>query len=137
MRESIREQRLVARLATGFGILAVLLAGIGLYGVMSYAVNRRTSEIGLRVALGAEGHNVMTMILWDALRVVLLGLIVGVPVALASTRLLRSQLHGIQPADPVALSGALVVLLVCALVAALIPALRASRVAPLTALRQE
>jgi predicted permease len=138
MRESISEERLVARLATGFGILAMLLAGIGLYGVMNYAVTRRTREIGLRVALGAERGNVVTMILRDALRIVIVGLAIGIPAAFAATRLLRSQLHGVQPADPVAITGALTLLLLCAIAAALVPAIRASRrVAPLVALRQE
>jgi ABC-type antimicrobial peptide transport system permease subunit len=138
MRESITEDRLVARLATGFRILAMLLAGIGLYGVMNYAVARRTREIGLRVALGAERGAVVTMILRDALRIVIVGLAIGIPAAFAATRLLRSQLHGVQPADPVAITGALTLLLLCAIAAALVPAIRASRrVAPLVALRQE
>jgi predicted permease len=137
MRQSVREQRLVARLATGFGVLAVLLAAIGLYGVMSYAVTRRTGEIGLRVALGADRERVVGLILSDALKVVGIGLVVGIPVALAATRLLRSQLHGVHPADPVVMGAALVVLTVSAIVAALIPAMRASRIDPLVALRQE
>jgi predicted permease len=137
MRESIREQRLVTRLATGFGILAVLLAGIGLYGVMTYAVSRRTGEIGLRVALGAERGNLMAMILGDALRVVVVGLGVGIPAALAATRLLSSQLQGVRLADPIAVGAALTILLGCAVVAALIPAFRAANTPPLAALRQE
>ena len=137
MRESIREQRLVTRLATGFGILAVFFAGIGLYGVMNYAVSRRTSEIGLRVALGAERRTLMTMILGDALRVVVVGVAVGIPAAFAAMRLLSSQLHGIRAADPAAIAATLAILTGCAVVASLIPALRAANTSPLSALRQE
>jgi ABC-type antimicrobial peptide transport system permease subunit len=115
----------------------VLLAGIGLYGVMTYAVSRRTGEIGLRVALGAERGNLMAMILGDALRVVVVGLGVGIPAALAATRLLSSQLQGVRLADPIAVGAALTILLGCAVVAALIPAFRAANTPPLAALRQE
>lgn len=137
MRESVREDRLLARLATGFGILALLLAAVGLYGVMTYAIARRTSEIGLRVALGARRADVIGMVLGDALRLVALGIVVGVPLALASARLLRNQLYGVGPTDPASLVLSLLVLTLSAVLAALLPALRASRVAPLIALRQE
>jgi predicted permease len=137
MRQSIREERLVARLATGFGVLALLLAAIGLYGVMTYAITRRTGEIGLRVALGAQRSAVLGMVLGDALKLVGLGVAAGVPLALGATRLLQGQLHGVSSADPLAIGIALIVLGVSATLAALLPALRASRVAPLVALRQE
>jgi predicted permease len=137
MRQSVREERLLARLATGFGVLALLLAAVGLYGVMTYAITRRTGEIGLRMALGARRGNVIAMVLRDALGLVVLGLVIGVPLALASTRLLRSQLHGIEPGDPVSIAIALCVLMISAIIAALFPALRAARVEPLVALRQE
>jgi len=137
MRQSLREARLVARLASGFGVLALLLAAIGLYGVMTYAITQRTGEIGLRVALGAQRGDVIGMILLDALKVVAIGLIVGVPLALGLTRLLQSQLHGVSAADPVAVVVALSVLAISAAVAALLPALRASRVTPLVALQQD
>ncbi|HSA54987.1 MAG TPA: ABC transporter permease [Gemmatimonadaceae bacterium] len=137
MRQSIREGRLLTRLASGFGLVALLLAAIGLYGVMSYAITRRTGEIGLRVALGAGRGNVIRLVLGDALRLVFIGVAVGVPLALASTRLLRNQLYGVTAADPVAMGVALAVLLTSAIVAALLPAVRASRVAPVVALREE
>jgi ABC-type antimicrobial peptide transport system permease subunit len=137
MRQSISEERLLARLATIFGSSALLLAAIGLYGVMSYAVSRRSGEIGLRVALGAQRGEVVRMILRDALFLVGIGVAVGVPLTLAASRVIRSQLHGVEPYDPVALGVALMVLLLGAVVAAAVPALRASRVAPVVALRAE
>lgn len=137
MRQSVREERLLARLATGFGLAALLLAAIGLYGVMTYAVTRRTGEIGLRVALGAQRPGVIGLVVGDALRVVLLGFAVGLPIALGSLRLLGAQLHGIGTADPLSIAAALSVLLVSALVAVVVPALRASRVSPIVALREE
>jgi predicted permease len=137
MRQSIREERLLARLASGFGLLALLLAAIGLYGVISYAVVRRTGEFGLRVALGAQRGNVIGLVLGDAFRLVALGLAGGVPLAIAGTRLLRSQLHGVAPTDPTAIGVALAVLTASAFAAALIPALRATRVDPLAALRED
>jgi ABC-type antimicrobial peptide transport system permease subunit len=137
MRQSIREQRLLARLASGFGLLALLLAAIGLYGVMSYAVQRRTGEFGLRVALGAQRSNVIRLVLGDAFGLVALGLAGGVPLAIAGTRFLRSQLHGVAATDPTAIGVALAVLAASAFAAALIPALRATRVDPLAALRED
>jgi predicted permease len=137
MRQSIREQRLVARLGSGFGALALALAAIGLYGILTYAISRRTGEIGLRVALGAQRSDVVNMVLLDALRLVLAGIVVGVPLALGSARLLRSQLHGVSPTDPAATALGLVVLMLSATIAALLPALRAARVPPMVALRQE
>jgi hypothetical protein len=137
MRQSVREERLLARLASGFGVGALLLAAIGLYGVMTYAVTRRTGEIGLRVALGAQRQGVIGLVIGDALRVVLMGFVVGLPVALGTLRLLGSELHGVEATDPVSLAIALSVLLVSAIVAVLLPALRASRVSPIVALREE
>jgi putative ABC transport system permease protein len=137
MRASIQQERVVARLATGFGALALLLAGIGLYGVLTYAVTRRTNEIGLRVALGAQQQDVVRMVLGDALQLVFVGILVGAPLALAATQLLRSQLYDVHPADPIALATALGVLTACAIVAALIPARRAARLDALVALRVE
>jgi len=137
MMSSIIEQRLVAQLATAFGTLALVLAAIGLYGVMTYAVVRRTGEIGVRVALGAQQADVVRMVLSDALRLVVAGLVVGLPLALLSTRLLETQLHGVGAADPVSIVVALTVLAASAVIAGLIPALRASRVSPIQALRAE
>jgi ABC-type antimicrobial peptide transport system permease subunit len=136
-RQSVREERLLARLATGFGVGALLLAAIGLYGVMTYAVTRRTGEIGLRVALGARRTEVVSLVVRDAMKVVVLGFVVGLPVALGILRFLRAQLHGIDTADPVSLGLALAVLLVSAILAVTVPALRASRVSPIVALRED
>jgi predicted lysophospholipase L1 biosynthesis ABC-type transport system permease subunit len=137
MRASVREERLLARLASGFGVIALLLAAIGLYGVMTYAITRRTAEIGLRVALGATRRTVVNMVLNDALRVIVVGTVIGVPLALVSLRYLEGQLHGVGPTDPTAIAVALIVLIGSGFVAALLPALRAARVPPLEALREE
>jgi len=137
MRQSLREERLVARLAAGFGLAALLLAALGLYGVMTYAITRRTGEIGLRVALGAQRGNVIRLVLFDALRIVAVGFVVGLPLALASVRLLGSQLHGVGTTDPIALATAVVVLTLSAVAAVLFPALRAARVDPILAIREE
>ena len=137
MRDSIREERLLARLAAAFGALALVIAAVGLYGVMTYAVTRRTSEIGLRIALGALPGDVARMVLGDALRLVLLGTAAGVPLVLLCARLLRGQLYGVSAADPTVAALALGLLAASALAAALLPALRAARVAPLVALRQD
>jgi predicted permease len=137
MRETIAKERLLAKLATAFGVLALVLAAIGLYGVMTYAITRRTSEIGLRVALGAQRGDVVRMVLRDGLGVVVIGVIVGLPLTLACVRLLGTQLHGVSFADPVSIVTAIAVLIASALVAALVPALRASRVSPIIALRAE
>jgi putative ABC transport system permease protein len=137
MRQSIREERLVATLATSFGVLALVLAGIGLYGVMTYAITRRTGEIGLRVALGAQRNDVLWMVLAEALRVVGVGVLVGLPLAIASARLLRTQLHDVGAFDMTSLLAAVAVLIVSAVVAVLLPAMRASRVSPIVALRAD
>jgi predicted permease len=137
MESSIQSEILLTHLATAFGALALSLAAIGLYGVMTYAITRRTGEMGLRVALGAQSGDVMRLVLFDAARVVVGGVVVGLPLALASVRLLQTQLHGVRTSDPVSIAVAVLVLTASALVAALIPALRAARVPPVVALRAE
>ena len=137
MRQSIAEERLLATLATVFGAAALLLAAIGLYGVMSYAVSRRAGEIGLRVALGATRGRVINLVLRDALILVGLGIGVGIPMTLVASRVIRGQLHGVEPTDPIAFGAALAILGTGAVLAALLPALRASRVAPVVALRSD
>jgi ABC-type antimicrobial peptide transport system permease subunit len=117
--------------------LALLLSCLGLYGILSYTVARRTNEIGIRMALGADRRDVLWLVLRDALRLVLLGVLLGIPAALAATRLVASQLFGIGAADPVAIVLATLVLLVVAAVAGYLPARRATRVDPLVALRYE
>jgi ABC-type antimicrobial peptide transport system permease subunit len=134
---SLRTERLIASLSAVFGGLATLLAAIGLYGVMAYAVTRRTREMGIRIALGATRANVVGIVMREAAVMVAAGLGVGVPLALALGDLIRSQLFGLDPRDPLTLLGAALVLTVAGGLAGFLPALRASSVNPTTALRQE
>jgi ABC-type antimicrobial peptide transport system permease subunit len=134
---SLQRERLLATLSSGFGLLALLLSCLGLYGILSYAVARRTNEIGVRMALGADRRDVLWLVLSDALRLVLIGAALGVPAALAASRLVASQLFGISAADPGAIVEATLALLAVAAVACYLPARRATRVDPLVALRCE
>jgi predicted permease len=134
---SIGNQRLVAQLSTFFGLLAVFLSCIGIYGVMSYVVTRRTNEIGIRMALGARRSHMLWMVLREILILVTSGLVIGVPAALAADRLVSNMLFGLKPIDPVTLVGATVVLLMVAAIAGYLPARRASLVDPMVALRYE
>ena len=137
MRSSISQDLLVATVASFFGILALALAALGLYGVMTYATLRRTSEFGLRMALGAEPRMVGRMVLREAMVLVAGGTVIGIPLALAATRFLRNQLFGVQVIDVPSILVALAVLTASAAVAGLLPAARAARVGPLEALRTE
>jgi predicted lysophospholipase L1 biosynthesis ABC-type transport system permease subunit len=137
MAQSIAQERLVARLATAFGVLALLLAAIGLYGLMTYTISRRTREIGLRIALGAQRSRVLRLVLLDAMRLVAVGLVVGIFVAYLATGFLETQLNGVKPGDPLSIFVAAVILMSAAIIAALLPALRAARVEPMIALRSE
>jgi predicted permease len=130
-------ERLVAALSVAFGALATLLAAIGLYGVMSYAVARRTREIGIRMALGAEQTTVVWMVLREVGAMVAAGVLLGLPLAVALSRIVQAQLYGLSPHDPLALAGAVGALTAVALVAGLLPARRATRVDPMLALRSE
>jgi predicted permease len=134
---SFNEERLLARITTLFGILALTLAAIGLYGVMAYVVTRRTSEIGIRMALGAGRWRVLRMILGSALGQVLTGIVIGLPIALAGGRMVASQLYDVKSWDPVILSTAAGVLVMSALGAAYWPARCASTVDPAGAVRAE
>ena len=134
---SLRTERLVASLSAVFGGLATLLAAIGLYGMMAYSATRRTREMGIRMALGATRANVVGIIMREAAVMLAVGLAVGVPLALAMAKLIRSQLFGLDPHDPLTISGAALVLIVAGGLAGFLPAFRASSVNPTIALRQE
>jgi ABC-type antimicrobial peptide transport system permease subunit len=134
---SLRTERLFARLATLLGGVAVLLSAIGLYGLLAYGVARRTPEIGLRMALGAERGSVRWMILRESLALAAAGLLFGIPTALAGARILQSMLFGLAPTDPATITLASLAMLALAIAAGYIPARRASRVEPMTALRTE
>jgi ABC-type antimicrobial peptide transport system permease subunit len=135
--DGFTEERLVARLTMLFGGLALLLAAIGLYGVTAYTVVRRTQEIGIRMALGADRGGVVAMIMCGAIAQASIGLAIGVPVALLCVRLVKSQLYGVTKVDAGLLLGALAVLGAAAAVAGLIPAKRAASIEPMEALRTE
>jgi predicted permease len=134
---SLVTERMIASLSTVFGFLATMLAVIGLYGVMSYTVAQRTREIGIRMALGAEQGNVVWMVMRDVLRLIGIGVVAGIPAALALTRVVQSQLFGLTGHDPETLATATVALTVVACAAGYIPAFRASRLDPMKALRYE
>jgi predicted permease len=134
---NFNQDRLTARLTELYGLLALALACVGLYGVTSYSVARRTSEIGIRMALGAARGNVVRLVLCGALLQLGLGLAVGIPVALAGGRLLANQLFGVKSHDPMTLGLAAAVLAACALVAGWVPARRAAAIDPMRALRVE
>jgi predicted permease len=134
---SFDQQRAVASLAGLFGVVALVLAAIGLYGVMAYTVTRRTTEIGLRMALGADRGHVIGLVLGGAFRRAAIGLVLGVPVAVGAGYLLSAQLYGVQFWDPVALSVAVGALAIAAAIASIVPASRAAALAPMTALRTD
>jgi len=134
---NFNQDRLIARLTELFGLLALVLACVGLYGVTAYSVARRTGEIGIRMALGANRSSVVRMVLRGVLAQLGLGLATGVPVALAGGRVLSSQLFGVKSHDPLILASAAIVLAVCALVAGFVPARRAASIEPMRALRTE
>ncbi len=131
------QQRLIARLSSFFGILSLILASIGLYGVTAYNAGQRTNEIGVRMALGANRGNVLGLILRGAFSLILIGLVIGLPLTFAAGRFLGNQLYGMDPYNPTVTSVAIVTLGLSALAASLIPALRASSISPLEALRAE
>ena len=134
---NILEDRIIATLSGFFGLLALLLASVGLYGVLSYSVTCRTREIGIRVALGAQPAAVLGLILRDAALLVGGGAVIGVPAALAASRVIKSLLFGVGAQDPLAVAGGPLVLIAVAALAALVPALRATKVDPMVALRYE
>ena len=128
---------MVAVLSAAFGALATILAAIGLYGVMSYAVTMRTREIGLRVALGADQRSVLLLVLREVAILAGIGIAIGLPLGLGAGKVIEAQLFGLSWRDPLAFAIATLSLVTTAFVAGLVPALRAARVDPMTALRYE
>jgi ABC-type antimicrobial peptide transport system permease subunit len=135
--DSLQSDRFIKQLSEAFGILAMLLAAIGLYGVMAYTVARRTREIGIRLALGAEPARIRRQVLRETLTIVLFGVPIGIPLAILLAYFVRSMLFGLSFADPLALLFATFLLLLAAVLAGLLPARRASQVDPMVALRYE
>ncbi len=135
--DSLVEERLVASLSTMFGALTLMLACVGLYGLMAYAVTRRTNEIGIRVALGAKRAQIAGMVLRETLLLVILGLAIGIPAAMGSSRLIASELYGLKPGDPITILVASSVMAGIAALAGYLPARRAAKVDPMVALRYE
>jgi ABC-type antimicrobial peptide transport system permease subunit len=134
---SLRQQELITTLSSIFGLLALLLAAIGIYGTLAYAVAGRTAEIGIRMALGAQRRNVLWMVLRDSLLLITVGLLLGLPLALGASHWLQSFLFGIPEADPLALTAAILLILVLTLLAGYLPARRAAAIEPIRALRHE
>jgi ABC-type antimicrobial peptide transport system permease subunit len=137
MEESLVTERLVATLSAGFGLLATLLASIGLYGVMAHMVAQRTREIGVRMALGAARKDVIWLVMKEVLLLVGIGIGLGLPAAWGLTRLVKSQLYGIQPNDAATLALAVAGIAGIAILSGYVPARRATMVDPMRALRWE
>ena len=131
------QERLIARLSSLFGILALILACVGLYGLLSYEVTRRTREIGIRMALGAQAGNVLRTVILQGIVLAAVGVVIGVGAALGVTRYLGSILFDVHPGDPITQIAVGTLLLTVAFVACFIPARRATRVDPMVALRNE
>ncbi|HEV2883527.1 MAG TPA: ABC transporter permease [Pyrinomonadaceae bacterium] len=135
--EALKQETLVAQLVSFFGLLGLLLSCVGLYGIMAHAVVRRTNEIGIRMALGAEGRDIIWMVLKESLLLVLFGLAIGLPASWGAAQLISNQLFGLRPSDPLTLLTAVTLLTLVAALAGYLPARKASRVNPLIALRYE
>jgi putative ABC transport system permease protein len=134
---TLSNERMIELLAISFGLLATMLAGVGLYGVLAYSTAQRTREIGIRIALGSSRLGVSLLVLADVLRLAGIGLVIAIPCSVMLAKMLRSQLFGVSTSDPLTLSAVVVLIAIVALVAAILPAWRASTVNPTTALRTE
>jgi predicted lysophospholipase L1 biosynthesis ABC-type transport system permease subunit len=130
-------ERLVSHVSSWFGVLALTIAAVGLYGVLAYSVARRRREIGLRIAVGAQPRNVEKMFLGESIKLLAFGVAFGVPVAIAGTRLASSLLFGIRPYDPASIGAALAAVTLTTFAATYVPARAAARTDPVTALREE
>jgi ABC-type antimicrobial peptide transport system permease subunit len=137
IQQQVFAERITAQLSSFFGLLALILACLGLYGLLSYEVTRRTREIGIRMAIGAQSHNVVRLVLSKAIGLVVAGAAMGIAVAAGVTRFLASFLYGVKAGDPITLLAVAVLLAAVALAACYIPARRATKVDPLVALRYE
>jgi len=134
---AIIQERMMATLAGGFSVLALIVACIGLYGILAYSIARRTKEIGIRIALGARRTALIVMVLKGAVGLVSIGIVLGLPAAWAASRLVESMLFGLRATDPLAIGEAIILLIIAALLAAYLPARRASKVEPMASLRSE
>jgi predicted permease len=137
VQDNLAQPRLIARLTTIFGLLALSLACLGLYGVMSYSTERRTGEIGIRLALGSTRQMVLRLVIWEALRLAGCGVIVGLALSIAAMHLAASFLFGLSPDDPPTIALATSILILTAAIAGFIPAWRAANINPIQALRTE
>ena len=131
------QQRTIAQMTGLFGVLALVLAAVGLYGVTAYLVERRTSEIGIRIAMGSTRSGVMGLVLRGAFVQILIGLLIGVPASIGCSRLIAAQLYHVKGWDPIVLVGSILALATCGFFASIIPARRAASINPMVALRVE
>jgi ABC-type antimicrobial peptide transport system permease subunit len=131
------QERTVAQLTGMFGLLALILAAVGLYGVTAYSVERRTNEIGVRIAMGANRAGVIRLVLKGAFLQILIGLLIGIPASIGCSKLIASQLYQVKGWDPLVLGGSVAALAICALLASIVPARRAASINPVIALRVE
>ena len=135
--QSMDQEQLISQLSSFFSLLALSLACIGLYGVMTYSVLRRTNEIGIRLALGAPTGRVLWMVLGESLLLLAVGVVLGIPLTLAATRLIQAQLFGLHASDPITLIAAVTIIGAVTMLAGYLPARRAAKVDPMIALRYE
>jgi ABC-type lipoprotein release transport system permease subunit len=135
--DNVNTERMIALLASGFGVLAAILAAVGLYGVLAFSTAQRTREIGVRMALGASRMSVVKMVLVEVLWLAGIGIVIAIPVSIVLSRFMRSQLYGVSNYDPLTLMGVVLLVTLVAITAALVPARRAAAIDPMKALRYE